>query len=93
MPLTDWEKTIYALARERISTGRLPNTPPATLAAGSGSGEKCSLCEGIIKPEDIEYEFSGPAGVQFRFHFRCHTIWQLVAAAAGSGSQHRSLQS
>lgn len=92
MPLTNSDKTIYALASERISTGLLPDTVPASLAAASGSGEKCSLCGRAIRPEDIEYEFSGPAGVQFRFHFRCYTIWQLAATAAAAAprSHHQS---
>ena len=85
MPLTDREKALLALARECITEGSLPNTSPASLAAGSGSREKCSLCGGIIEPEDIEYEFIGGSDqVQFRFHLRCHAIWQLAAVTEAS---------
>jgi len=81
MPLTDWEKTLFARAREYVATGRLPRTVPVSLWAGPGSGTaKCSLCAKTIEPEHIEYELPrGPDGTQARFHLRCHAIWQLAA--------------
>jgi len=54
MPLTDRENELYALARAKISEGRLPNTPPPSVGAASASGEKCSLCEATIEPEEVE---------------------------------------
>jgi hypothetical protein len=87
MPLTDREKALFAVARERISEGSLPGAPPASVAAGSGIRETCSLCGGTIEPEDIEYEFIGGSDqVQFRFHMRCHAIWQLAAHDRTNGS-------
>jgi hypothetical protein len=81
MPLTHWERTLFARAREYIASGRLPRTVPASLWAGPGSGTaKCSLCEKTIEPEHIEYELpGGPFGVQARFHLRCHAMWQFAA--------------
>lgn len=87
MPLSDREKALFTLAREHITSGRLPRTVPKSVGAGSGSRETCSLCGGTIEPEDVEYEFIGGSNqVQFRFHMRCHAIWQLAATALKAAS-------
>ena len=78
MPLTGNEKTLFERARKYIASGRLPRTVPASLGAGSGTGASCSLCGETIGSGQIEYEFAGAEGVTFRFHMRCHAIWQLA---------------
>ncbi len=79
MPLTDREKGFFALARKHIGDGRLPRSVPASVWAGPGTGATCSLCELSIEAEHVEYELSGNGGAIFRFHMRCHAIWQLAA--------------
>jgi hypothetical protein len=86
MSLTEREKALFALAREHITTGRLPRTVPKSFWAGSGTGAMCSLCELTIEPGQVEYELTGAGGVTFHFHMRCHAIWQLAASARTSGS-------
>jgi hypothetical protein len=84
MPLTDREKVLFALARQYISQGRLPDTVPPAVAAGSGSREACRLCGSTIEPEDIEYEFDVDGAV--RFHMRCHAIWALATQDRSRGA-------
>jgi hypothetical protein len=86
MPLTDLERALFARARERIVEGSLPRTVPESVWAGPGSCEACGLCESTIEPEQVEYELSGSDGVRFRFHMRCHAIWQLAASDRTGGS-------
>ena len=86
MPLTEHEKALFALARKCIANGRLPRAVPASVWAGVGSREKCSLCEQTIEPEQVEYELKGFGGAIFHFHMRCHAIWQLAADDRVSGS-------
>ena len=85
MPLTGKEKALFALARDRITQGRLPHTVPGSVWAGAGSRDKCSLCEQTIEPDQVEYELSGNGGAMIRFHMRCHAIWQLAADDKISG--------
>jgi hypothetical protein len=54
MPLTDRERALFALAREHVAAGRLPRAVPASVGAGSGTRETCSLCGSTIQPDDIE---------------------------------------
>ena len=79
MPITENEKALFALARKHIGNGRLPRAVPSSVWAGSGSRDTCSLCELTIQPEQVEYELKGFGDVTFRFHMRCHAIWQLAA--------------
>jgi len=80
MPLTDREKELFARACDYIAIERLPRTVPGSVFAGDGKCATCSLCEETIAPEQIEYEFTADGGVTYRFHIRCHAIWQLAAS-------------
>ena len=80
MPLSDQEKALFTRAREYIAIGRLPSGVPKSLGAGPGTGETCSLCGVIIETEQVEYEITEWGGMTFRFHLRCHAIWQLAVA-------------
>ena len=86
MPLTEEERALFALARERIIQGILPDTVPRSVWAGAGSRSKCSLCGETIEPEQVEYELKGSARAVFRFHVRCHAIWQLAATDSVKGA-------
>ena len=79
MPLTRRQEGLFALARKHVSNGRLPRTVPAFVWAGPGTGATCSLCEHTIEPYQVEYELKEYGGATFRFHMRCHAIWQLAA--------------
>ena len=85
MPLTDHEKALFALAREYVASERLPATVPASVGAGPGTDVACSLCTQTIEPRQVEYEFTGNDGVMYRFHMRCHAIWQLAASHSNRG--------
>jgi hypothetical protein len=85
VPLTDREKALFALAREYIASGCLPRTVPASVGAGPGTDVACSLCKQTTEPRQVEYEFTGDDGVMYRFHMRCHAIWQLAASHSTRG--------
>jgi hypothetical protein len=83
--LTENERALFALARERITQGILPGAVPPSVWAGAGSQSKCSLCGETIEPVQVEYELKGSAGAMFHFHLRCHAIWQLAASDSTKG--------
>lgn len=78
MPLTLDERALHTLAKERISTGALPRAVGESIWAGPGTGRVCVLCNKPIGSEQIEYEIQQLGGPSFRFHIRCHAIWQLA---------------
>lgn len=90
MPLTDHEKTLFALARQYVTSGRLPHVLPKSVLAGRGCAGTCSLCGQIVEPAHIEYELTGSGGETYHLHIRCHAIWQL-AASAGTRGDHAPL--
>jgi len=38
------------------------------------------LCATVIDTQQYEYELAGYGGARFRFHMRCHAIWQLAVS-------------
>ena len=80
MPLSDPEKALFTRARGYMAIGRLPSAVPKSLEAGRGTGETCCLCGLVIEPEQVEYGITEWGGMTFRFHLRCHAIWQLAVA-------------
>ena len=85
MPLTNEEKSLFALAQEYVANGRLPRTAPRFIWAGRGTGATCKLCALTIEPRHVEYELTGSDGVMVCFHMRCHAIWQLAASDSTKG--------
>ncbi len=70
-------------ARALIAAGKLPGGVPPRTWSGYGSEVPCSLCADPIRRSEVEYEVEVPlaAGARvFRFHFDCHTAWQLECA-------------
>jgi hypothetical protein len=85
MPLTQDEKALHTLARERIETGELPRDVGKSIWAGDGKGDTCVLCNRPVVAKQIEFEVEDPGGRSFRFHMRCHAIWQLALSSTTSG--------
>jgi len=73
---------LQELAKQRIASGELPCPPAARTWGSHGSGAPCSLCAGMIRADQIEYEVAvvDPRGLveprTLRFHLPCHLAWQ-----------------
>jgi hypothetical protein len=84
MPLTQHELELQAAAVDLIRRELLPSEVPKSIWAFQGTGKLCSLCRKPIDPLEMEYELEAPVGggttSTFRFHLRCHAIWQLEVA-------------
>jgi hypothetical protein len=76
----------------RIAAGRLPRTtkPEEVVAAIVVKGERCSLCDDVIKAGDCRYVIRtrtiAASPSQFALHFLCHAAWQLEAVEAERGA-------
>ena len=80
-------------AREEIRKGRLPNSTPASIWAGLGSGLPCAVCGHAIAATQVEYEVSDPSSTgSFRFHLPCHTEWQIECGVIPCGDSTPTLQ-
>ncbi len=87
MPFTQHELELRKLATDRISHKLLPDRVPEHLWAGQGSGEPCSLCDQPVQPQEIEYELDNQSDGDertYRFHLRCHAMWQLAISRKGA---------
>lgn len=94
MPLTQDERALYSSAQKGVELGTLPRVAPRFIWAGRGSGGPCSLCAKPLEAGEIEYEVQDGPDQAFRFHLRCHAIWQLAlppSAADGHGTIISSL--
>lgn len=83
MPIDRIEHELRGRARELIHTGQLPDGRPTKMWGGGGSDLPCVLCERPIPRGELEYElmYRTPEGERvYRFHFYCHTAWQLECA-------------
>jgi hypothetical protein len=70
-------------AREEIRRGRLPESPPASMWGGKGTGLSCAVCGDPVRLDQVEYEITDPRGGEaLRFHMECHTVWQLECGVA-----------
>jgi hypothetical protein len=78
MPLTQDERALHRLAQERIQLGGLPRLSPKFVWAGTGENKPCDLCGKTIESKEVEYEVLNATEQTFRFHLRCHAIWQLA---------------
>jgi hypothetical protein len=76
---------LAALARALVQRGELPCTNNPSVWAGHGIGKPCSLCHGVISPQEVVYEveikLEGAIAPQaLRFHITCHTAWVVVCS-------------
>ena len=66
---------------EAIRTGRLPESPPECIWAGSGSGAPCVICGQCIEGHEIEFELEFVRGdgrgtrADQRTHRDCFLAW------------------
>jgi len=62
----------------------LPAEVSKKIWAGPGSGQSCSVCDGVIGSAEMEYEINARMadGTErvVPFHLRCHALWQLEVA-------------
>ena len=84
MPLTQHELELERTALDLVRRQLLPTEIPKSIWAFRGTGKPCSLCGQVIDPVEMEYELEAPVGggaaSTFRFHLRCHALWQLEVA-------------
>jgi hypothetical protein len=74
------ERALLILATKRIQTGDLPGQAPNAIWAGKGDDHPCALCGKCIPCNEVEYEMRDTVDRVFRFHLRCHGIWQLASS-------------
>lgn len=83
------ELELQRVAKERIGAGELPCHRYSRMWGSRGSGERCSLCDQAIQPDEVEYEVASATTeadgeVVLRFHLACHAIWQAECVRSGS---------
>ena len=70
---------LHRRAQELLSTGALPRKGPTRIFGGFGSCFTCALCGAPILQSEVEYELlfesADDENLAYRFHLRCHQIW------------------
>jgi hypothetical protein len=83
MPDEPDETTLRAAAREVIRIGRIPSRLPDRTWGGRGIGAPCTICTGVIRRDqmefEIQFEHGGPTpGLdRFHVHVRCFAAWEF----------------
>ncbi len=79
--------SLPALIRKRIDERTLPREDPVKVFAGYGRGARCSVCDDVIGPAQVEADFVSD-GRELRFHSGCFGLWE--AECRRRGWRHRS---
>jgi hypothetical protein len=77
------ETSLRERARQLLLAGRLPSSDPATSWAGSGRGERCCVCQVLVRPDQIGFDlaFRMPQReVELHMHSRCRIAWDQARA-------------
>lgn len=81
------------ILRRRVSAlvadGALPSYPTnPTVAAGVADGSPCVVCDKLIGPGHVQYEFEDSARrLLLRMHSGCFVAWRSVCT--GGRAEHR----
>jgi hypothetical protein len=69
------------LVADKIRSGALPlpPEPPEKCFVGKDTKRPCDACDGLITPDDIEYEVD-IAERTLRFHAECLSAWHEARA-------------
>lgn len=77
---------ILTRAREQIRSGQLPSSLPLTVWAGYGKGQRCAVCDQVIRSDERQYEFALPTPgghSDHCIHFACYQAWIGCRSIAG----------
>jgi len=78
------ESALRERAKQLLATGRLPSSDPASSWAGSGRGERCCICQVLVRPDQIGFDlgFRMPQWeVELHMHSRCRIAWEQARAS------------
>lgn len=70
-------------ARRVVRDHKLPARRPDRLWGGPGVGAPCSVCDLLVKRDELEFEIefrhegAVPGMDTFHIHIRCFTLWEL----------------
>ncbi|HKR36923.1 MAG TPA: hypothetical protein VJT10_18910 [Steroidobacteraceae bacterium] len=70
-----------------LASGRLPSGEPLATWAGSGRGERCCVCQVLVKQDEIGFDLSfrmPEREVELHMHNRCRIAWEQVRAAGSA---------
>ena len=83
-PATIDEGALRQRASGLLASGRLPSVEPSATWAGSGRGERCCVCQVLVRPDEIAFDLSfrtPEREVELHMHSRCRIVWEQVRAA------------
>ena len=84
MPVTEAE--LRTLVREVLRAGTVPRREPDYTWGGDGVNAACTICEELVRVDQMEYEVqfahdgSSPGRDRFHMHVRCFVMWELERA-------------
>jgi hypothetical protein len=79
------ESSLRERARRLLISGKLPFSDPAVSWAGSGRGEPCCVCQGLVRPDEIAFDLSFSAAAareELHMHSRCRIAWEQARQAS-----------
>ena len=75
------ESELRQRASGLLACGRLPSGEPSATWAGAGRGERCCVCQVLVRADEIGFDlaFRMPErDVELHMHSRCRIAWEQV---------------
>ena len=75
------ESELQQRASGLLASGRLPRDEPSATWAGSGRGERCCVCNVLVRPDEIGFDLSfrmPEREVELHMHNRCRIAWEQM---------------
>jgi hypothetical protein len=73
------EGVLRERARRLLISGKLPFSDPAASWAGSGRGERCCVCQVLVRSDEIGFDLSfrmPQSEIELHMHSRCRIAWE-----------------
>jgi hypothetical protein len=66
---------VRVTVREKLERGEVPREKCLITWFGPGSGQRCVVCDQVIRQVEVECECEHPRGDILRFHQTCFVAW------------------
>jgi len=87
-----WTAALAAVIGKKLRDGCLPSEPPLRIIGGPGTGHRCVVCEGKLRPTHLMVELLANGNETLLMHGDCFANWNAALGIGHSGGAIRSVR-